>query len=248
MNQSSCLPCNQPSRAFIQYDPVQTIPGNSAISGCHPSPYFECSKIQQYGTSIQPRIDPKARVSALNPLGLRYDLGYIKRLCPNSTDGCEETYIGANPLLVDAARGSRLLLDRPPLVGGVSVGNVPHDEIYTPQMSGYGKNYTSYLDITGGQIQYNINPSIQDVYYAPNFVTPSKVIHEIRMDPMGVVRPEYPRQPLTPYMWDPCHKIQCDSFTHDSLEFREDLMASQMRKQNEQRWEPRWLGKLNSLR
>ena len=136
--------------------------------------------------------------------------------------------------------GIGFALDRPALIGSLPVGDVPHDQIYTKFVGNYGKDYRGYSDIKNGNILYWLDPTLSQVYFQPNFVTTAVVSHELRQDPMDVIRPEYPRKVAKPYEWSACRNVDCDSKTYDTLEFRQDLMERQMRSRNESRYEPRW--------
>jgi hypothetical protein len=149
-------------------------------------------------------------------------------------------YAGSNTLLIDPIRAQLLMLDRPHLTGTLPVGDVPKDQIYTKEISKYGGVYQTYGDINAGNIQYYLSKDISDPYYLPNFITPSIVKTDVWIDPMSNIKPQYPRQSLKAYGWDPCNKDDCDSFTHDSLEFRQELMELQQRKVNQQRYSNRW--------
>jgi hypothetical protein len=191
-----------------------------------------------YNETIQPSVNDDS-LSNINHMGIQLDPHYKQIECPSSK-GCKKTWVGNNPLLFDPRRNIITKLDRPPYTGDVPVGNVCKDQIYTEYFKQYGKNYRNYSDINAGQIQYYTDSSLSDAYFKPVFVNPAVVNHRVFKDPMGATKPAYDRQSLVPYDWNQCDKQACDSFTHDQVEFREDLMARQMRKMNEQDWQLRW--------
>jgi hypothetical protein len=178
------------------------------------------------------------RIYPLNALGIRLD-GTAVPVTNDLQAPCSNGWVYENPLTYDAPRAQRLVFDRPTYTGQVNVGNVCQDEIYSPAYSDYGKGYKNYMDINAGQIQYYLNGNGVDAYTSPVFSTPSTVSTRLFVDPMRIVKPQYDRQPLTPYSWKQPYD-GCDSATHDTLEFRQDLMARQMRKRNQQTWEYRW--------
>jgi hypothetical protein len=191
--------------------------------------------------TIQPPLEGgKKHFSVPLNKGLPLDKKWYIPVQSDLSTQCKVSYAGLNPILYDAPRAQRLLLDQPHYTGEVAVGNVPHDKIYTKYYSNYGKNYSNYEDITGGDIQYWLPENGGDAYAEPVFTTPALVDHVIRVDPMGVVRPEYKRLSTKQYDWDQCNQDSCDSFTHDQLEFRQELMEKQMRKRNEQEYDYRW--------
>lgn len=234
------VPCNScpKNRGFLEPDPTHRIPSSLAIPNCQAPAGFECSNRQIYHKDVQPTPSKRQHLP-LNKLGIRLNT-HDYTAVHNNTTGCQSTgYLGCNPLLVSAPRGNTLLLDKPNYTGEVCVGDVEHDEIYTPYYARYGKGYTDIPSINAGQIQYYVG-SLPNAYEKPNFVTPASVTHEVIKDPMGVYRPQYNRHSLQSYSWNKCNQDECDSYTHDTLEFRQELMEKQMRKRNEQAWNARW--------
>lgn len=229
--------------AFIQREPKPMPLNNTSSIGlthCQPSSGFYCANKQIYAQDIQP-YEGKDYFIPLNKIGLDMAVEqYVPVNCSTTDGSCPYGWAGYNPLLMEPVRGARLLLDRPNYKGDMQVGDSCYDTIYTPFMKNYGKHYTNYGDITGGQIQYYISRDTSDAYFKPLFVTPAVVTHEVFMDPMDNPKPQYNRSSLQPYSWQACKKTECDSFTHDTLEFRQELMEKQMRKRNQQTWEPRW--------
>ena len=234
-----CAECPVTYPYFIQPDPANPVSSSIGIEGCKEASLFNCYNKQRYNKSIEPSQTGNNTQRNLNHIGLDLDPNYVPVHCPNSR-GCENTWAGTNPLLLDPRRNILTKLDRPNYISSVPVGNVCQDQIYTPFFRNYGKNYRNYSDINGGQIQYYTNDSLTEAYFDPVFTTPAVVDHQIFIDPMGAVKPEYNRKSLAQYDWNQCNKQACDSFTHDSLEFRQDLMALQMRKMNQQDWQLRW--------
>ena len=193
--------------------------------------------------TIQPRNATTCSENVpLNSMGIRLD-GRYKRVKHN-IPGCHTGFVTFdNPLSYCPVRAVRTVFDRPNYTGQVNVGNVCKDEIYDPMYSDYGKNYRNYMDINAGQIQYHIDKWRLDAYAEPNFSTPAKVTSKLFVDPNGIVKPEYERVPLNKYNWNKYQNGSydaCDSFTHDTMEFRQDIMARQQRKNNQSDWVMRW--------
>lgn len=171
------------NRYFVQ--PDGTAPASSlASTNCSAPALFDCSSRQIYNQNIQPN-NPGAgynsnsyigtrpdQIINLNPLGVElqytseyYDYTPIKYSNPDKAKGCPFGWEGSNPKLLDAPRAQRLILDRPNYTGTLPVGDVEHDQIYTPKIQNYGKGYTSVMDINGGNIQYYIDTSISSPYF-----------------------------------------------------------------------------------
>lgn len=208
-----------------------SIPCSLGVPNCAPAQH---AGIARHDVDVQPPLPGAYPPVCLNKPGVRLASWEYTRVAPTPC-GPIPGYVGSNPKLVDAMRAQRLTLDRPHTTGEMPVGNVSHDAIYTPEMAAYGKDYLNYGDINAGQIQYYLTETSAFPYIDPVYATPAEVAHVVRTDPMGVARPEYPRAPLTAYAWDPCVNTD-DSFTHDTLTHREDLMALQSRRRNQQEY------------
>lgn len=241
------------NKYFIQED--EPMASSLAITSCQTPKLFDCSSRQIYNQNIQPD-GPGAgyksnnyigtrqdQIINLNPLGVKlqtnapyFNYVPIKYTDPNKNKSCPFGWEGSNPLLVDAPRAQRLILDRPNYTGSLPVGDVEHDQIYTKELQNYGKGYTSVMDINAGNIQYYVDTSISSPYFEPLYTTPSEVTFVNVQDPMGVVKPEYNRNSFARYGWDSCNQDACDSFTHDTLEFRQELSEKQSRKRNQSDW------------
>lgn len=185
------------------------------------------------GTHCTSSYDTNSDYLLLNKLGLELDSKNYYPVRFNDDIG----FVGNNPLLVNAAAAQRIILDRPNYTRQIRVGDVPHDEIYTPEYSTYGRGYKDYNSVNTGDVQYYIDMSMAQPYFYPNYVTPNLVSYINKTDPMSNVKPQYDRTPLVPYQWDNCRKDACYSSTHDALQFRQDIMERQQRKMNQNRYE-----------
>lgn len=188
---------------------------------------FDPSGTVNYRTSKQPCPVSVVGTQALNAIGPKLMPHQYAPVNPSPCGGV--AYQGTNPLLIDSMRGQKLLLNRPHFESGIAPDL---SNVYSREISQYGKGYRDYGDINAGQYQYWI-PKQPEVYFPPVFTKQSKIVHSIFTDPMNIQHPHWERLP-NDCRWDKCQsKRTVDSFTHDSLEFREQLMASQMRRENE---------------
>ena len=111
------------------------------------------------------------------------------------------------------------------------------ENIYTyPDADKYiPKQYNTYSEIKGGEISYFPNRRVVlDNFRNPNFKNGNYINSKMYIDPMGSIKPQY-NMTLTKDKY----KGQLTWIQH-SCEHREDLMALQMRKDNQTRYEPRW--------
>ena len=130
--------------------------------------------------------------------------------------------------LVDPIRNYTQELDIKPIQ---VVYNSIHDNVSNnPELNGYGKNYKGYSTITGGQIQYYIDKQQAEPFYSPVYATKTEAVGKMYMDPMGTVRPQFDKA----YKND---SFTCLSWLDDSTAQRDDIIALQQRKHNEQKFE-----------
>ena len=217
------------------------IPGgqksNLAIKGCHPSPYFDC-----YGSvEIQRRIIPedKQGITDLNPQAYTNKLakGFDAMKCSDKDPNT--FYLSRDPRQYDAMRAEYIPLDSIPISGAVKLKN-----IYSAKYEDYGNIRTSYDGIRDGQIVYYNDKSIQDAFYKPVYSEPAEEISGLYKDPMGSMKPEYNRKALVntenPTTTTAKSYPYCLSYIQDSQSFREDIIALQQRKNNQEKWSARW--------
>lgn len=211
---------------------------SDTVSQCFRSPHAEYAQSFQPGLLVNGELPGQG--NTLNQLGVRFDGTYRKvrfeKPTPSAFKGeCNTGFAGPNCKLVDSYGRGYMLLDRPPLMGDVAVGDVPHDEIYSECFAGYGKQtYKNYHDINTGQIQYYITPSAATAYKPINFVDSDYVQHSVYTDPMGTAKPEYTR------IQTRNDALGCDTYTQDAIFHRQDIMASQMQKYLKSDWSARY--------
>ena len=235
---------------------LNRVPTNMSVNNCNFSPQ---SFREPFRQNIQPV--PKKGIVPLNPQILvdNYATDYyrFKHTDPTMTAlrspeggmtalrspeggmcACpSEQYTSTDPRLISAKNSGQVLtFDRPPIGN-----NVLMDEV--PDLIGYGQNYNTYSDVNGGQIMYYNDRSIEDPYFNPLFVSSASVDGFLYKDPMGAIKPQYSHRPLkndNPIGPTRNNYQGCLSWIQDSTGFREDIMAHQMAKRNQERWSPRW--------
>lgn len=117
-----------------------------------------------------------------------------------------------------------LLLDKPVYSGDVRLKDVYNDDLYK-----YGQDYQNYEDIHSGQIQYYVDKDLAPVLFQPNFTVKSNTKGQIFKDPMGSVKFQSTRKPLLING----SNISEYQTIRDEIEYRENLMHSQMAVQNQ---------------
>tara|TARA_Y100000389_G_scaffold53802_2_gene49627 strand:+ start:181 stop:879 length:699 start_codon:yes stop_codon:yes gene_type:complete len=148
----------------------------------------------------------------------------------------ENQVIAADPRLYSASHAQWLALDRPPIDSSMKLSKIILDK----KLDKYGQYYSGYKDINAGQIEYYFNRSIEDPFFSPNYATSAVNNGRLYKDPMGAMKPQYERVPLTydnPITTGTRDKYQgCLSWIQDSMNHREDIMSLQQRKRNQEEY------------
>lgn len=221
-------------------------PSNMSIRKCEFPLMDDCYNNTLFRSDIEPQL--KKGYTNINPQVITNNYADNFKQLPenfvktNYLSTCSNPqYISNDPRLFSPLHGNQTLtLDRPPLDGTVKLANIYTDK----SLDYYGQGYQTYSDINAGQIVYYNNHEQEDPLFFPNFTKSAYVHGKLYRDPMGSLKPEYYRKPIT-YTNHLNTKNQFYdelSFIKDSTEQREDLMARQMAIRFQQRWEPRWYG------
>lgn len=146
-----------------------------------------------------------------------------------------------DPRLVDVMRGGhRMTFSNPPIQGSIKECDIA----YSPELVNYGKYYSNYKDIRGGQIMYYLDNSIKDPYFNPVFDNKAFIQKQTYYSPMERKFTEFNREPLIPRnkplcgnsSGNSCLSGDCLTSVADMSEFREQLTALQMRPMNNQKY------------
>lgn len=220
-------------------------PSNMSVPNCEFSKSFDCYDRQSFRQDIEPKpinFAPGTQFYEINTQAItsKYSPDFTKVDCQNRNGGCQMTqFASTDPRLISAAHGGQVMtLDRPPLNSTVRLSNV-----YNENLRGYGQGYNTYSDIEAGDVLYYIDKSIQNPFFNPNYVTSATMKGTMLKDPMGAMKPQYDRYPIRCNNPITSDKTSFDgglSWIQDSTGFREDLMALQSRKRNQEVWAYRW--------
>jgi hypothetical protein len=149
-----------------------------------------------------------------------------------------DKYISTDSRLISGTRMIQVPLNKPPYESNVTPETMYVANPTKPQQ--VGGRYASYQDINSGQIRYFVNREYEDTYFNPLFVTKATAVGTKFVDPMGSNKPEFNRVPLTSNnpITNPAGEPRgVLSWISDSTAHREDLLALQMRKGNQSRWQ-----------
>jgi hypothetical protein len=221
--------------------PTKGTPTNMSVRNCNFPKYFECYDNKFFRQDEEPRLQKGQTI--LNPLVLtqKYASDFQEITCPQAS--CpRKQYASMDPRLVSASHSGQVLtLNLPPITSDTKLETLLHDT----SLDKYGQGYRDYTDVNAGQIMYYVDKEQEDPYYTPNFVTSATATGVLYQDPMGAMKPRYNRKPLTddnPIGSERNNYEGGLSWIQDSLSHRQDLMSLQMRKRNQERYEPRWFG------
>lgn len=243
---SSC-PCYACDKYIYEINNTNSLPTNFSVPSCNVPSLFNCYNRIPFKHSIEPPNSSGFKILNPQAYGSKQPTDFGILNCDDKqcdTGGCnicpQTVYVSPDPRLISAGHSmQRLKLDRPPMDSSKTLASLSYDK----SLDKYGQNYGSYSDINAGQITYYIDNSIKEPLFQPNFTISSDVYGTLYQDPMGAMKPQYDRYPLTsenPLFRNKSVYHGCLSSVADTSEFREDLMSRQMRKINQQRWEPRW--------
>jgi len=219
--------------------PKNGTPTNMSVENCSLSPYYDCYYKAELNTKIEPK--PHQGWRELNPQvylnKLAKDFDKVPcQVCPENKD---PQYISRDPRLFSNSRADYTVLDRPPTNGKVKLS-----EIYDRKWDGYGSSMHPYKDVGDGDITYYMDKSLSQALFLPVFAEPARETLNLFKDPMGSIKPETHREAIlnteNPATTRPREYPYCLSSIQDSQSFREDLIAKQMIKRNQSRWEVRW--------
>lgn len=123
-----------------------------------------------------------------------------------------------DPRLISGARGTRLELNRPPLLG---LNN--HD----PKSC----KYKSYDEIKIGQVMYYQRDDFRNVYFNPLFSDQAIVKKNMYRDPMGNIKPSFIRESTLH-----SHDNNRLTWLRDTQWQRNDIISKQMWERNQSRY------------
>lgn len=224
--------------------PKTGVKSNLSVRGCDYSPYFECYDGVQLRKEIQPKSD-EIKITQLNPQAYTDKLaeGFDAVKCPNGcpvAPSCPDVvYLSQDPRQFSSPRADYLPLDTIPIDSDVRLKNV-----YNDNLDCYGAGFNPYHAIRDGQIVYYTDSSINDAFYKPVYSEPAEETSNLYKDPMGAMKPTYNRRALinahNPTVTTAKSYPYCLSYLQDTQSYREDLIALQQRKNNQQKWSARW--------
>jgi len=222
-----------------KYEPSTGTPTNLSVRDCRIPELLECNNRIPLNSQHDAAVE-KSGLVPLNPdvYNDQYSKYFDEIEC-DCVKGCPKVqYASWDPRLYSATHNQYITFEHPPIEEKRKM-----EDIYHEKLRNHGNNYGTYENINAGNIMYYTNKSREDPYYPPLFAHPARVSKTLYKDPMGGIKPEYPREVTHPNLLE--HE-ECNnhgyslSWIRDSQHHREDILSSQMAKINQQRWMPRW--------
>ena len=145
-----------------------------------------------------------------------------------------------DPRLYSGSHATWMALDTAPTDSSMKLYDIPKDK----KLDNYGQYYKTYSDINAGQIMYYINKEQEDPFTSPLFSSSGNTEGILYKDPMGAIKPQYSFKNIkndNPLTTSERNNYEGKlSWIEDTTNHRQDLMALQQRKNNEQNWEFRY--------
>jgi hypothetical protein len=156
-------------------------------------------------------------------------------------DPAQDCLVSMNPRAFDSPRAIQTRQDRPSTTAGINENNIYSNpglanyragpmQMYAP----YGTQLNAVYNLNNAQVTYYIDPEVQPPYYAPAYNLPFKSELVNYIDPMDSWKPHYTHETTA----EGVVGFSCLSFINDTAMHREDLMARQRAKFNQQRSDP----------
>ena len=215
-------------------------PSNRSIPDDKLSDTFICNVELPFNEEIQPLNISNQKYKTLNKLDIRNKNSENFSPVNCNPNSCNKSgYFSQDPRLMSAPRAQYLILDSPPTTNEIKLKDINTDTT----LDGYGQKYSTYSDIKAGQYVYHQDDSRTYPYHEPNFSTQALVTKTVYKDPMGSIKPQYYRESLNdenPLETEGKKYDGCLSWIQDSMEQRQDILASQQSIYDEKKWRARW--------
>ena len=208
------------------YNPEQVnvnLPTNLPVGTCDKSPEMAQYNKNLFTQIVTPGVYSINQVN--EPINSNIGISFTQQIEPTTVSRDENglTYTLHDPRIIEPSYE----------VPSESV-KAKYDNVYDPRFYGYGTSYRSYLEPVTGQTRF----MYEDVnaIRMPNYVTRSKIDHLNYADSYG---PMQPGSEMGNDINANIRDLVQDSWFRDSLQFREDLQQSRMRKVNAEGWQKR---------
>lgn len=206
------------------YDPEQlldhNIPSNLPVGDCELNNNLNCYNKMLYSGNLQP--DTYTKSNIIEPINANIGISYTQQTPPITVEkDCDgKTFVYNDPKLEKIENKKREekfknLIDR--------------SDIYDPRFFGYGTSYRGYIDKDLGQPRYYYDDI--DAHTKGNYIIKSDIDFARFSQSSG------PYEPLDGTEESNMRRMANDAFLDSTLEFRNSLQESLMRKSTQREWQ-----------
>jgi hypothetical protein len=211
------------------YNPEQTLnaglPSNLPSGNCAQSPLLKNYNENLFTQIITPGNYTRTQVN--EPVSSNIGISFQQQFEPTTVNRDENGlhYLEHDPRILE-------VVDQVPQEPVID--KVNYDNVYDPRFYGYGTSYRSYLEPVTGQTRFMYDDV--NAIRMPTYITRSKVDHLPYADSYGPMQAGSEFGNVhNPHM----RYLVQDSWLRDSVQFRDDLTQSLMRKNNAMAWQKR---------
>ena len=211
------------------YNPHQAnvyLPTNLPVGNCQQDPSLSQYNKNLFTQTVTPGVYTRNQVNEpINAnIGISFQQQFEPTTCTTNEDGSETQYVLHDPRILEPNTSpSQAVLENP-----------KYDNVYDPRFYGYGTSYRSYNDNVTGQPRFMYDDI--NAVRMPNYVTRSKIDFLPYADTYGSVKENGEMgNEHNPNI----RALVQDSWLRDSLQFRNDITESRMRKINSEAWQRR---------
>ena len=209
------------------YDPNQTqygLPNNLSVGNCEKTQEMTKYNKNLFTQNIQP--DSYMYNEVIEPINSNIGISFTQQFEPltcSRTDGKGLTYVEHDPRTYRYPPKSTT----PPTA-------VSEYDVYDPRFSGYGTSYRSYNEDVTGQTRFYYDDI--NAVRMPNYISRSKIDFANYADSYG---PLTDKNQYGNVNTNNIHALAQDSFLRSSINQRDDLQRSLLRKRNAEMWQLR---------
>jgi hypothetical protein len=208
------------------YNPDQlnvNLPTNYPAGNCEQDPAFSDYNKNLFTQIVTPGVYSFNQVN--EPINSNIGISYTQQIEPTSMrrDDQRLHYTLHDPRVIEPVKE----------IPDTEI-KVTYDNVYDPRFYGYGTSYRSYSEPVTGQTRFMYDDV--NAIRMPNYITRSKIDHLSYADKYG---PMQENQEFGNDHNSIIRYLAQDSWLRDSIQYREDLQQSLMRKTNAEGWQKR---------
>ena len=201
------------------------LPSNLQVGNCELTPQMKEYNKNLFTQYIQPDIFTRNEI--IEPINSNIGISFTQQFPPKTSSRDENglTYIEHDPRVFSGKSEKKMVM--------VS-GGITESQMYDPRFTGYGTSYRAYTDKNLGQTKFYYDDV--NAIRMPNYIVRSNIDFAQYADTYGPLSKENKNGNI--YTND-IKALAQDSFLRSSIQQRESLSESLMRKRNAELWQLR---------